>query len=311
MSKTTRHPPTGHQTALARVPASTSNLGSGFDTLGLAVGLHTLMRLTLRGERGVQVHSEAAEADLLAAKAMIKEAVGAFCARTGKNASGAAVRLSGNVPVARGLGASAAVRVGVLVCLNLLTAAGLSRQDLLELATDLEGHPDNASPALFGGFTVSGRVGRSVRCLRFPVSPKLKLVVLVPRFAVKTEAARRIMPASYPRSAAAHALNRTGLITAALATGRYRDLKGVFDDLFHQPYRKRLVPQLPAVVQAGVAAGALGGFLSGSGSAIICLSLAGAEAIARAMQSEMPESVVLTLGPENKGASARLVRVGP
>jgi len=191
--------------------------------------------------------------------------------------------------------------LGVIAGLNELAGAGWDRSQLLDLLKELEGHPDNASPAIFGGFTVSGMVGQSVRCLRFTVNPVLKLVTLIPRFQISTEKARRLLPETLSRLDAAHSLNRAALITAAFASQDYEALRGFFDDRMHQPYREPLIPQLQRVIRAGEEAGAIGGFLSGSGSAIICLALKGAEAVAEAMQHELADSEVKLLGPDNTG----------
>lgn len=288
-----------------QVPASTSNLGSGFDTLGLAVRLSN--GVTVRRQPGVDIEPAGAmpEEDRSWLREALTTAAARFFQTCGVPPFGARVTLSGNVPVARGLGASATVRVGLLAGLNALAGRPATREDLLAMATALEGHPDNASPALYGGFTVSGRVADGdrirVRCLSFPVQPRLKIVILIPRFGISTEDARRLLPRTYSKSDAAHALNRSALITAALAGGRYEDLRGLFDDRMHQPYRERLLPALPAVIRAGETAGALGGFLSGSGSSIICLTLAQPEAVARAMRRQLPESSVKIVTAENRG----------
>jgi len=125
------------------------------------------------------------------------------------------------------------VRVAILVGLNELAETSLSRERLLNLATQLEGHPDNSSPSIFGGFTVSGVVNGHVRCLHFPVPEQLKLVTLIPNFPISTEQARKLMPASYSKADAAHALNRAALITAAFSSGNFAALQGLFDDPIH------------------------------------------------------------------------------
>jgi len=289
-------------TVLVRVPASTSNLGSGFDTLGLAVNLYNKVRVSaLAAKKGVSIVSRIAEADRAAAEAMLTEAADEFFRRAELGVFGITVLLEGNVPVARGLGYSATARLGVVAALNEISGANWSRERLLEVVTALEGHPDNASPAIFGGFTVSGMVGQSVRCLRFRVDPKLKLVTLFPSFKISTEKARRLLPETLPRVDAAHALNRAALITAAFAREDYGALGGLFDDRVHQPYREPLIPQLSRVIRAGEAAGAVGGFLSGSGSGIICLTLKNAKAVAQAMQKELPESEMKILVADNEG----------
>jgi homoserine kinase len=273
-----------------RVPASTSNLGSGFDTLGLAVNLYN--EITLRRSSGKND---------FAGQEMVDEASALFFRKTKTKAFKCEVAVTGNIPMARGLGASGALRAGIIAGLNELAQTELSKDRLLELITDLEGHPDNASPALLGGATVSGRVGKEVRCLRFAVSSRLTIITLIPEFRVSTEEARRLMPQSFSKADAAHALNRSALIAAAFASKNYEALSGVFDDRFHQPYREKLVPQLSAVIRAGEKAGTIGGFLSGSGSAIICLALENAEAIASAMHRALPESAVHILRADNRG----------
>lgn len=272
-----------------RVPASTSNLGSGFDTLGLAVNLYN--HLTLR-------KTAKTPADFAV---IFHEAGQAFFRRAKIRPFPFELSITAHIPAARGLGASGALRAAIVAGLNQLSHAKLPTQILLEIVTDLEGHPDNASPALLGGCTVSGRVGKEVRCLRFAVSPKLKIVTLIPDFRVETEEARRLIPRSFSKADTAHSLNRAALITAAFAAKNYEALRGLFDDHLHQPHRLPLVPQLNAVIRVGEKAGALGGFLSGSGSAIICLTLKNETAVAQAMQRELPNSEVLILKADNLG----------
>jgi homoserine kinase len=193
-----------------------------------------------------------------------------------------------------------------VAALNALTKANLNRNDLLDLVTELEHHPDNAAPAIFGGFAVAGRVGERVCCLAFPVNPAVRFVALIPRFEVSTEMARTLVPSSFSKADTVHNLNRAALLSAALASGRYDRLRGLFEDRVHQPYREKLIPQLSRVIRAGEAAGALGGWLSGSGSTIMCLTLARPAAVAEAMQRELPDSDVKVLKADNAGFS-----VGP
>ena len=284
-----------------KVPASTSNLGSGFDTLGLAVSLYTHVEVRRVEAAGIQLTSELAESVRPQLLQLLSEAGELFFQTSKISQFGVEVRLSGNVPIARGLGYSATLRVGLLAALNELSGACLSKERLLTLATSLERHPDNASPSIFGGFTVSGLVNGEARCLHFEVPEQLKLVTLVPNFPISTEQARKLMPASYSKTDAAHGLNRAALITAAFAGKRYEALRGVFDDKIHQPYRQPLIPVLHKVIAAGEGAGALGGFLSGSGSAIICLTLEEPQSVAAAMQRTLPDSQLLLLTADNAG----------
>lgn len=293
---------TGSDAVTLRIPASTSNLGSGFDTLGLALRLHSYIRLTRLWDASRPALGRFPnEADPEATMSMIIEAAGLFFRCIGTKEFGFQLDEWGKVPLARGLGASAVLRLGVVAGLNELTKSRLTRDDLLGLVAELEGHPDNASPAVRGGFTVSGRIGGSVQCLSFRVNPRVKFIALVPAFGIHTETARRLLPESYSRPDTAHALNRAALITAALGSGRVEALRGVFDDRFHQPHRTALIPSLPRVIAAGERAGAVGGFLSGSGSAIICVAKEGADRIAHAMQRVMPGAATMILTADNDG----------
>jgi homoserine kinase len=145
-------------------------------------------------------------------------------------------------------------------------------------------------------------VGEEVRCLRFRVSPRLKFVTLVPRFEISTREARKLVPPGFSRADTVHGLNRAALISAAFAGGRYEQLRGLFDDRVHQPYREQLLPQLPRVIRAGERAGAIGGWLSGSGSAIMCATLEMPQQVARAMSRQLPDSEILFLAADNVGA---------
>ncbi|MBI4327580.1 MAG: homoserine kinase [Chloroflexi bacterium] len=283
------------------VPASTSNLGSGFDTLGLALNLYNRIVVTRRAETGVKFISAPPADDDGKAAAMVAEAARLFFQKTRQSPFGLEVSISGDIPMARGLGASATVRLGLLAALNELARTRWNRQQLLELATALERHPDNASPAALGGFTVSGMVGKAVRCLRFPVSPRARFVTLIPAFPLSTDQARAVMPDGFHKADTLHSLNRAALITAAFAGGSLEVLRGLFDDRVHQPYRATLIPQLSHVIRAGEEAGAIGGWLSGAGSGIICLTFHKADQIAQAMQKELPDSDVRILTAENQG----------
>ena len=283
------------------VPGSTSNLGSGFDTLGLALRLYTRVRLTPRAGTQLTLSTAVGARERAGAEEMIRGTADLFFRESGCKPFGFDLAIHGDVPVARGLGFSASVRVGVLAGLNKMSGARLDRRRLLELATELEGHPDNASPSIFGGFTVSGWVEGGVRCFRFAVNQKWRFVTLIPRFRVSTEQARELVPGTYSKEVAHHGLNRAALLTAGFASGKPEALRGIFDDRVHQPFRESLVRQLYPVIQAGQEAGAIGGFLSGSGSAIICLGLKNLERIAVAMQGQLPDSEIRILRAENRG----------
>ncbi|HUR47061.1 MAG TPA: homoserine kinase [Candidatus Saccharimonadales bacterium] len=284
-----------------RIPCSTSNLGSGFDTLGLALGLYNQISVRRMDSPVVQLAKPISERERDVLLPMVAEAADAFFSASGQKPFGMEVEMSGDVPAGRGFGASATARLGIIAALNAIAGFPLGRQQLLNLATSLEHHPDNVSPCLYGGFTVSGMVGEEVRCLAFPVSKELRFVTLVPRFQIDTAEARKLVPGTFSKADAAHSLNRAALISAAFSSGNYRALKGLFDDRVHQPYRERLIPELSAIIRAGERAGAIGGWLSGSGSAVMCVTLENPDRIGAAMQHELKNSDMLVLSADNKG----------
>lgn len=267
-----------------RVPASTSNLGPGFDCLGVALRLYNDVRLTAGRDAGLSP--------------MMKEAADAFFRRAKKRSRAFTCTVSGKVPTARGLGSSVTVRLGMLHGLNAWHGVPLRREEIFELCVELEGHPDNAAPAEFGGFNLV----RGVRRQRFPVSPALKFILLIPPFEVRTAEARALLPSRIDRLGAVASAGNAAALAAAFASGRYRQMRGAFIDHLHQPFRKRLIPHSDAAIAAAEKAGALGAFLSGSGSTIAAVTLTGAEKIAAAMQTTAPDAQVIITAADNRGA---------
>jgi homoserine kinase len=292
--------------ASVRIPGTTANLGSGFDTLGLAVALYNRATVRRRSDRHVEITSPIAEDARAGALAMLEEAAAAFFKKTRAPRFGVDLHLAGEVPIARGLGSSVTARLGCVAGLNALAGSPLDRQGLLEVVAALEGHPDNAAPAVFGGFTAAGFVGSEVRCIRVTLPSRIRLVTLIPDFEVSTPEARKRVPQTFSKADTIHILNRASLVTAAFATGRLESLRGCFDDRIHQPYRAPLIPGMDAILAAGVKAGAIGGWLSGSGSTLMCLALDNSEAVATAMQRKMPKAAVHILKPDNAGLKVSL-----
>jgi homoserine kinase len=272
-----------------QVPASTANLGPGFDCLGVALQVWNRIKIE-PGENGTQNPS------------IVSEAANLFFDQTGIKRFALRCIIEGDVPQARGLGSSVTVRAGVLLALNALTAGNLTKKELCELCAKLEGHPDNAAAALYGGFTIVSKARNEIA--RFDIDPALKFVLFIPDFEVKTSEARRVLPESLPRQAAVENLANASFVAAAFASRRYELLQDSFDDRVHQPFRTRFVPFLPKVLNAARNAGALGGFLSGSGSTIACLTLSDGGKVATSVADAAPEAKakVLIVSADNSGA---------
>lgn len=290
------------QQVTVRVPASSSNLGPGYDCLGIALRLYNSITV-VRGKKARTCHPH-----------IVSDAAEGFFKRTRRRAFSFTCATVERVPRCRGLGSSATVRLGVLLALNRVSGDPLDRLSVFELCTELEGHPDNAAPASFGGFTVVGsacRAGsrklagqRGVSSVqRFHVASSLYFVLLVPELEIETARAREILPSKISRVAAVQNSANACAITAAFASRDYEKMRGAFSDSLHQPFRTKLIPFLPRVITAAEQAGALGAFLSGSGSVIAAVTLEAPEKIATAMTraAGVPANTIITYA-DNRGA---------
>src|SRR3954469_7723756 len=271
------------QQVTVRIPASTSNLGPGFDCLGLALRLYNVV--------SVSRSTVMPQSDLL------RDAARRFFQRARIHRFAFGATITDRIPRARGLGSSATVRAGLLLALNELAGKPLSRERLFELCAEWEGHPDNAAPAFFGGFTVV----RAGQVQRFDVAARLRFVLFIPELEIRTPAARRILPRRIDLTSAVTNSANACAITAALASRNYEALSGAFIDKLHQPFRKKLIPFLPKVIAAAEKAGALGAFLSGSRSTTAAVTLRSPNDVATAMKAAARSirAQVLVLGADN------------
>ncbi len=273
-----------------RVPATSANLGPGFDALGLALGLHNEVlleedeRLVLAVEGEGAGHLEPGPGNVVARGVMM-----AFSA-AGRPFRGAAIRCLNRIPLSRGLGSSAAAWVGGLLGGNALLGEPLDRAALLGLAARAEGHPDNVAAAVLGGLTVACPEGDRVTAIALPVPRDLGWVALVPEIESSTREARAVLPDAVPRADAVFNVQRVSLLLAALGTERADLLEQAMQDRLHQPYRQRLFPWMDSVVKAARHAGALGCVLSGAGPSMLAVVPGAGEDVARAMQQALAAS---------------------
>ena len=262
--------------AVVRVPGTSANCGPGFDCLGVATTIYNYLDLTLLRRNRIVVESSGAGADSIprGRRNLTWQAVKKILDVTGHadEFKGAIIRTKNNVPISRGLGSSSTAIVAGLTAANQILGSPLNRNDLLTLATQLEGHPDNVAPAIFGGFTVSVMDCGSVQTFSFMPRIKLKLVVVVPDFELSTRLARKVLPRNVSLKDAIFNVSRASMLIAALVEGREDLLPLAFDDALHQPYRKKLVPGMTEVFAAAKAAGALGAAISGAGSCLIAFT---------------------------------------
>lgn len=267
-----------------RVPATTANLGAGYDCLGLALALHNEVTLSRADLPSVEIEGEGADSLPRNGDHLVLRAVAAAAGAAERELPPLALRQVNRIPLARGLGSSSAAIVGGIVAANELFGLGLSARQLLDLATQVEGHPDNVAPALLGGLTVCCSVENEVLVKRLEVAPGLACVVAIPDFEVATHQARRALPETVPHADAVFNLCRVGLSVAALISGEFALLGEAMRDRLHQPYRTPLVPGMDDAIAAALAAGAHGACLSGSGPTIAAFVSAAGEEVGAAME---------------------------
>lgn len=264
------------------VPASTANLGPGFDCLGLALGLHN--ELELETAEGFEVSSEGEGADRLPGdeRNMIVRAARRLYEHIGEPLPGLRVRATNRIPLAAGLGSSAATAVGALAGAARLAGAELGEAELLELAVELEGHADNAAASLLGGLVLvaSGPEGTETRYVAIP--PR-RVVVATPGFGLSTAEMRAALPATVPLADAVFSMGRALLVVEALRAGDDGLLEKVLEDRLHQSHRGARIEGYAAVVAAARAAGALGVTISGAGPSLLAFCAAAHEEVGAAM----------------------------
>ena len=253
------------------VPATTANLGPGFDCLGMALDLRNTLefkygepRLTVEGEGKGVIEAEATN--------LIQRSFRRAFDELGRAAPDVAIRCFNRVPLFRGLGSSATAVVGGLFAANEMGGKELTQERILELAAEIEGHPDNAAAALLGGcqIVVPDR-GRFVTT-QVPLPKKLGLVAFIPDIKMPTSEARTLLAPTVPRSDAIYNIGRTALLVTAFAGSKLDLLKVATQDRLHQPQRQAVFPAMKNLINAAMGAGAHGAVLSGSGSTVLAFT---------------------------------------
>ncbi|OGO42484.1 MAG: homoserine kinase [Chloroflexi bacterium RBG_16_57_9] len=293
-----------------RVPATTANLGPGFDCLGLALTLYNRVEMdSLPSGLSIEIEGEGADSLPKDVFNLVYRSTHALFDRIGRRPPGIRLRLINAVPLMRGLGSSSAAVIGGLMAANTLAGAPLDQHSLLALATEIEGHPDNVAPALFGGLVAVSSHEGEVLYARPAIAP-LHVVVVTPDLQVSTAMARRILPTQVSRADAVFNVGRAVLVALALQAGDFDLLGRAMEDRLHQPYRARLIPGLDNVFEAARAAGAAGVAISGAGPSVVAFGPEKHEAIAQAMVNAFDTAGLnarsFILGIDTAGAQVEL-----
>lgn len=279
-----------YETVVVQAPATSANLGPGFDCLGLALELYCTVTVSLAGELVISARGEGEAYIDTGRENRVYRAFAALFQALEQPIPPVRIAIENGIPTTGGLGSSAAAFCAGLVAANTLAGNPLPRSRLLELADALEGHPDNAVPALVGGCTLAVKEEDRLHYASVPLPPELVAVLFVPSFRISTKKARRVLPQRVSRDDAVYNLGRVALLVLALCTHQTHYLRLATQDRLHQPYRqKRLFPAMTELFRAALEAGALGVFLSGAGSALLALAEDGAEAVAAALRQRATE----------------------
>ncbi|MGC6424188.1 MAG: homoserine kinase [Lentimonas sp.] len=272
-------------TVLVQIPASTSNCGPGFDTLSIALTLYNFVRLAVREDEAIASKTEVSEGT----QQMVEETALSFAQLAGVDLKGFDYEIWGEVPMARGLGSSSTIRAGVVAGLNALHGAPLNKEAMIRLTTKLDNAPDNACAAFAGGFCIARTEPSTFAYrehVRFELPASLVFVAVSPDYEVLTEHSRRVLPDSIPFDDVVRSANSLAFLVGALVSEDFARLEGAVNDYIHQPYRELLNPFGHESIEAGCHAGAYTGWLSGSGSTVVCVTDAeSALAVGEAMEA--------------------------
>jgi len=294
---------------LVKVPASTANLGPGFDTLGMALSIYIWIGMR-PAETTTVVRMYGSELDGLPTDEsnLIVRVAHQVMKEAGYAPIPLEVDVYSEIPLTRGLGSSASAIVGALKAANAMIGHPLSDQKLFDMATAIEKHPDNVGASLFGGIIVASWDGDKAHYVRLEPSKQLSTVVAIPRFHLETTEARSVLPLQYDRSDVVYNISRTSLLVAALCSGQLELLGTAMMDRVHQPYRAPLIPGMSELLEAATEHGAYGAALSGAGPTLIALTDAAvspSELIAfmeKTLNEHGVEADVLELKPCAEGA---------
>lgn len=252
-----------------RIPATSANIGPGFDALGLAVSMYNYVYiaesdcLSILSRDGAPIPLDEENLVYKTAKHLYE-----VC---GKSFRSLQIEQISNIPFARGLGSSSACIIGGLIGANGLMGSLLSADELINIAATMEGHPDNSTPALTGGLVTSVLDNGKVHYVKQEIGSELKFAAVIPDFELKTSYAREILPKDLPHTDARFNLARSALMAVSLYSGKYENLRFAAEDKLHQPYRLGLIPHGAEVMEMCMKNGAYASYISGAGSAMMSI----------------------------------------
>ena len=252
-----------------RIPATSANIGSGFDSLGVAVNMYNYVYL--QEAEGITITSRDWADIPLDEENLVYKTAKYLHDLCGRPLRGLEIEQINNIPLARGLGSSSACIIGGLLGANEMMGCPLTQDEIIDIAAVMEGHPDNSTPALTGGLITAVLDNGKVYYVKQEVLGELKFAAIIPDFELHTSQARGVLPQSLPHTDARFNLSRAALMAVSLYSGKYENLRAAADDRLHQPYRIGLIPGGDKVMEACYQNGAYAAYISGAGSAIMAI----------------------------------------
>ncbi len=259
------------QKVRVRIPASTANLGPGFDTLGMALDLYAWIDMEITEATSIHLHGEQMQGIPTDKKNLVYKVAQQVFAAAGVDYPELTISMYSDIPLTRGLGSSASAIVGGLYAANALIGGKLSNEELFQLATKLEDHPDNVGASLYGGIVIAFWDGERAESIRIEPDDRLEVLVAIPDFHLATEKARNVLPKRVDMKDAVFNVSHSSLLVAALCTGNLSAIRLAMKDVLHQPYRATLIPGMELILRDANQYGALGAALSGAGPTILAL----------------------------------------
>ncbi len=254
-----------------KVPATTANMGPGFDCIGMALQMYNIVYAE-EIESGLEIIiQEGSDAIPTDETNLIYKTICHFYKEIGKAVPGIRIIQQDHIPHTRGLGSSAACIVAGLHIGNALSQSFFSKEELVQMAAQLEGHPDNTTPALLGGMTMGAMTSETMKYVKVPVAETMHFAVMIPDFTLATEKARGALPEMITLKDGVFNASRAALLAASMITGDVENLDIAMQDCFHEPYRKHLIPDMEAILEHARLCGAKGTFLSGAGPTLIAV----------------------------------------
>ena len=255
-----------------RVPATSANMGPGFDSIGIAVELYNHIWVEEQTEGlTIEVKREQAITVPTDEKNLIYKTMKYFYDQKGLKMPGVRIVQEDYIPMVRGLGSSAACIVGGLFAANALAGNICDKDELAQMAAQLEGHPDNSNPAIYGSMVVGAQDAEKMNHVRLELPDDLIFATMVPDFPVSTADARRVLPDSYTRKDMVFNASRAALLVASMMTGKYENFDMAMEDCVHQPYRAQLIPGMHEIFKHAKEFGAVASYLSGAGSTLMAM----------------------------------------